>query len=353
MNKTLTITRPDDWHLHLRDNEELSFVARHTACRFGRAIIMPNLLPPITSLEQAIAYRQRILAACMPIDNFQPLMTLYATDNMRHSELEKAVAANVVKALKVYPAGATTNSDSGVTELGKLDKVLAAMQEMELPLLLHGEVTDPKIDVFDREAIYIETILKPLIDKYPRLRIVLEHISSAQAAEFIKTAPDNIAATITPQHLLLNRNAIFEGGLRPHNYCLPVLKRQRHQLALQQLVKTGSAKVFLGTDSAPHSKNNKQSCCGCAGIYSAAAAIELYAHVFDKIGALEHLEAFASLNGARFYRLPINRDKISLQKISWQIPASYPYAKGQTLVPLMAGESLNWKITAGLKNGGQ
>lgn len=348
--KQLTIIRPDDWHLHVRDDEALNYVVPHTAERFGRAIIMPNLLPPVNTSHQAQQYYSRIKSVLSENHPFEPLMTLYATDNMTPDVILDAHASGVVKAVKVYPAGATTNSDSGVTDIRKLSHVLATMQEVGMPLLVHGEVTDKDIDVFDRESVYIETILKPLVDAYPNLKIVFEHITTKQAAHFIAQAGDTIAATITPQHLLLNRNAIFAGGLRPHHYCLPVLKREQHREALVELATSGHPRVFLGTDSAPHEQGKKENSCGCAGIYSAFAGIELYAEAFERAGKLEQLEAFASMNGPAFYNLPKNNDTITLERSSWDVPSHFPYCNDGKLVPLFAGDSINWKIVEGLRS---
>ena len=339
----ITITQPDDWHLHVRDDAALMTVVPHTARCFARAIIMPNLKPPVTTVEQALAYRQRILAAAPAGTNFQPLMTLYLTDNTDPAEIQKAAASQCVHAVKYYPAGATTNSDSGVTDMRKTYAVLEAMEAVGMPLLLHGEVTDNDVDIFDREAVFIERILTPLTKRFPNLKIVLEHITTRQAAEFISTAPDNIAATITPQHLLYNRNAIFKGGIRPHYFCLPVLKREQHRQSLVDAVRSGSHKFFLGTDSAPHSQANKESACGCAGIYSAHAAIEFYAEAFEQAGALDKLEGFASFYGADFYGLPRNTNKITLQKSEWTAPENYIFGN-EKLIPLCAGESIPWQL---------
>ena len=341
MNK-LTITRPDDWHLHVRDGAVLNDVVPHSAERFGRAIIMPNLQPPCCTTEDAKKYYQRIKAAAGD-SNFEPLMVLYARDAMQPEEIHTAAASGIVKAVKLYPAGATTNSDSGVTDIRNLDKVLAAMQEVGMPLLVHGEVTDADIDVFDREAVFIERVLKPTVERFPNLKIVFEHITTAQAAEFVMNAGDNIAATMTVQHLMMNRNAIFDGGLRPHHYCLPVLKRETHRQALVAAATSGNPRFFLGTDSAPHPVGKKESDCGCAGIYSSFAGIEFYAEIFEQAGALDKLEAFASLNGPAFYGLPINEEKVTLVKQDWQVPDSFAFGE-ETLIPLRAGESISWKL---------
>ncbi len=340
---SLTITRPDDWHLHLRDGDAMKAVLPHTAKQFARAIVMPNLKPPIRTVAEAAAYRDRILDA-LPIGaNFEPLMTLYLTDNTSPEEIVRAAQSGFVKAVKYYPAGATTNSDMGVTDLKKCDAVFAAMQDAGLPLLLHGEVTGDEVDVFDREKIFIERHLIPLVARFPKLRIVLEHITTANAVEFVLAAGENIAATLTPQHLLFSRNAIFKGGLRPHFYCLPILKREDHRLALLQAATSGNPKFFLGTDSAPHTKNAKESCCGAAGCYSALHAMELYATAFENANALDKLEAFASFHGADFYRLPRNTAKITLKKESWTVPDEIPFIESG-LVPLGAGEPLSWRM---------
>ena len=339
----LTLIRPDDWHLHLRDGEVLASVLPDTARRFARAIVMPNLKPAITTVELARAYRDRILAALPAGVRFEPLMTLYLTDNMPPSEIGKARASGFVHAVKYYPAGATTNSASGVTDLKRVYSVLAAMEKHGLPLLLHGEVTDPDVDVFDREAVFIERHLAPLVRAFPALRMVLEHITTRAAVEFVSAAPGNVAATITAHHLLLNRNALFEGGLRPHHYCLPLLKRETHRRALVAVATGGDPKFFLGTDSAPHPRHAKESTCGCAGIYTAHAAIELYAEVFEQAGALDRLEAFASFHGADFYRLPRNRDILTLEKRSWTVPKELRFGKDMG-VPLRAGETVAWRL---------
>ena len=321
----------------------MASVLPDTARRFARAIVMPNLKPAITTVELARAYRDRILAALPAGMRFEPLMTLYLTDNMPPSEIGKARASGFVHAVKYYPAGATTNSASGVTDLERVYSVLAAMEKHDLPLLLHGEVTDPDVDVFDREAVFIERHLAPLVRAFPALRMVLEHITTRAAVEFVSTAPGNVAATITAHHLLLNRNALFEGGLRPHHYCLPLLKREAHRVALVAVATGGDPKFFLGTDSAPHSRHAKESTCGCAGIYTAHAAIELYAEVFEQAAALDRLEAFASFHGGDFYRLPRNTDTITLVKESWTVPAELPCGVDK-LVPLRAGETIAWRL---------
>ena len=340
----LTITRPDDWHLHLRDGAALSAVLPHSARQFARAIIMPNLRPPVTTVAAAAAYRQRILAALPAGLDFTPLMTLYLTDNTPVDEIRRAAESGFVKAVKLYPAGATTNSDAGVTDLIKCDAALGEMEKLGMPLLMHGEVTDPAIDLFDREQVFIDTVLQPLLARRPGLRVVFEHITTQQAAQFVAATGPNVAATITAHHLLYNRNAIFAGGLRPHYYCLPVLKRETHRQALVAAATSGSAKFFLGTDSAPHARGAKEASCGCAGCYTAHAALELYAEAFAAVGAIERLEAFASFNGADFYRLPRNSGKVTLAAQDWTAPQDLPYADGATLVPLRAGETLRWKL---------
>ena len=342
----ITLTRPDDWHLHLRDEEALRAVLPHSARQFARAIIMPNLRPPVTTVAAAADYRRRILAALPEGARFEPLMTLYLTDNTPADEIRRAVDSGFVKAVKLYPAGATTNSDAGVTDLDKCDTVLAEMEKAGMPLLVHGEVTDPAIDLFDRERVFIETVLQPLLKRHPGLRVVFEHITTREAAEFVASTGDNVAATVTAHHLLYNRNAIFVGGVRPHYYCLPVLKRETHRAALVRAATSGSPKFFLGTDSAPHARHTKEAACGCAGCYTALAALELYAEVFEQAGALDKLEAFASFNGPDFYRLPRNAGSVTLEKEAWTLPASLPYADGGELVPLRAGESVAWKLFA-------
>ncbi|MFT5521144.1 MAG: dihydroorotase [Enterobacterales bacterium] len=339
--KNITITRPDDWHLHVRDNEYLVDVVPHTAATFSRAIIMPNLKPPVTTLAQALAYRERILAAS-PNKSFDPLMVLYLTNNTSAEEITAAHNSEHVYAVKYYPAGATTNSDAGVTDIKNAYPALEKMQELGIPLLIHGEVTDQTVDLFDREEIFIETVLRPLLKDLPELNVVLEHITTKQAAEFVASEGDNIAATITAHHLLFNRNVMFKGGMNPHYYCLPILKRETHREALIAAATSGSKKFFLGTDSAPHAQNDKETSCGCAGIYSAHAAIELYAEVFDNANALDKLEGFASFFGADFYGLPRNTETITLEKIDWQVPDSYTFSN-EKLIPLRAGEIVHWK----------
>jgi dihydroorotase len=342
MTLEITITRPDDWHLHVRDGEALNAVVPHTAAQFGRAIIMPNLKPPVTTAAQAVAYRERILAAVPAGMRFEPLLTLYLTDNLPADEIRRAKAAGVV-AVKLYPAGATTNSDAGVTDLRKTYRTLEAMQREGLPLLVHGEVTAPEIDLFDRESVFIDTQLIPLRRDFPELKIVFEHITTREAAQYVRGSDRFTAATVTAHHLLFNRNAIFMGGIRPHYYCLPVLKREVHRLALVEAATSGSPKFFLGTDSAPHPAHLKEHATGCAGCYTAHAAMELYAQAFDSANALDRLEAFASFNGAAFYGLPRNSGTITLRRQEWTVPESYAFGEAQ-LKPLCGGETLNWKL---------
>jgi dihydroorotase len=339
---TLTLTRPDDWHLHVRDGAPLRAVVPHSAARFGRAIIMPNLRPPVTTAAQALAYRQRILEAVPPGVRFEPLMTLYLTDNLPPDEIERAKDAGVA-ALKLYPAGATTNSDAGVTDLRKTYRTLEAMQRAGLPLLVHGEVTDSDVDLFDREAVFIDRQLIPLRRDFPALKIVFEHITTREAAQYVNEAGPHTAATITAHHLLFNRNAIFTGGIRPHYYCLPVLKRETHRQALVRAATSGSDRFFLGTDSAPHPAHLKEHATGCAGCYTAHAAIEMYAEAFDNAGALDQLEGFASFHGPAFYGLPRNRDTMTLRRERWTPPESFAFGDGQ-LKPLRAGEALPWRL---------
>ena len=339
----LEITRPDDWHLHLRDGEALASVIGHTAQRFARAIVMPNLKPPVTTVAQAKEYRQRIMASLPAGSRFQPLMTLYLTESTPVEEIAQAKNSDSVFAMKYYPAGATTNSQSGVRELSRVYSVLEAMEKHDLPLLLHGEVTDPDIDIFDRERVFIERHLLPLQARFPALRMVLEHITTRDAVDFVSGAPANVAATITAHHLLLNRNALFEGGMRPHNYCAPILKRETHRTALLEAATSGDAHFFLGTDSAPHPREAKESDCGCAGLYTAHAALELYVEAFEQVGQLDRLEAFASFHGPDFYRLPRNKERIALERTPWIVPGEYPLA-GSTCKPMRAGESVAWSI---------
>jgi len=342
---TLTLRRPDDWHLHLRDGDALAAVLPHTARQFARAIVMPNLKPPVTTTAAAADYRARILAALPAGLHFEPLMTLYLTDRTEPAEIVRAKASGIVHGCKLYPAGATTNSDSGVTDIRRIDAVLEKMAEVGLPLQVHAEVTAPDVDVFDRENRFIDDILAPLQTRLPQLKIVLEHATTRAAVAFVRAAPRNVAATLTPQHLLMNRNAIFAGGVRPHHYCLPVLKREADRVALLEAATSGDPRFFLGTDSAPHARLTKEAACGCAGIYSAHAAIEFYAEAFEAAGALDRLEGFASEFGPRFYGLPPNEGRITLEKRDWTVPTQYPFAGGDTLVPLRAGESLAWRLT--------
>lgn len=342
---SITLVRPDDWHLHVRDGAALDAVVPHTAARFGRALIMPNLKPPVTTTEQALAYRERILAA-VPGSGFEPLMSLYLTDNLPADEIDRAVASGRIVAAKLYPAGATTNSDAGVTAIDKIYPVLERMEERGLVLCVHGEATGHEVDVFDRERVFIERTLSPLVRRFPGLKVVFEHITTAEAAQFVRAAGANVGATVTAHHLLLNRNAIFAGGIRPHHYCLPVLKRETHREALVAAVTSGNPRFFLGTDSAPHALSTKENACGCAGCYTAHGGIELYAEVFDAAGALDRLEAFASLNGPAFYGLAPNADTITLVRESWTVPLSYPYLGSDPVVPLRAGEQIGWKLAA-------
>ncbi len=338
----LTITRPDDWHLHLRDGAALKAVLPYTVRQFARAIIMPNLKPPVRTVADAAAYRDRILAAIPAGQPFEPLMTLYLTDNTSPDEIIAAKESQFVKAVKYYPAGATTNSESGVTDIRKCDRVFEAMQQVAMPLLLHGEVTDQDVDVYDREQVFIEQHLIPLKQRFPNLRVVLEHITTSDAVQFVLSA-DNVAATITPQHLLFNRNSLFKGGISPHFYCLPILKREQHRHAILQAATSGSPKFFLGTDSAPHPRNGKESSCGCAGCFSALHAMELYAAAFESADALDKLEAFASFYGPDFYQLPRNSDQITLTKATWRVPDEVPFPESG-LVPLGAGQEMTWQM---------
>jgi dihydroorotase len=345
--KTLTLTRPDDWHLHLRDGDLLRTVLPHTARRFARAMVMPNLQPPIVDVALAADYRARILAALPEGARFTPLMTLYLTDQTEPHEIEKAAKSGFIHAVKLYPAGATTHSSQGVTDISRIEPVLAALSDTGLPLLVHGEVTDSAVDIFDRERVFIETVLQPLCQSFPRLKVVLEHVTTLEAVQFVEEAGENVAATLTAHHLLYNRNALFQGGLRPHCYCLPVLKRERHRQALVRAAISGNRKFFLGTDSAPHMRHAKESACGCAGCYTAATALELYAEAFAAANALERLEAFASFFGADFYGLPRNTDTITLIERPQKVPDSFPCREGahEDLIPFRAGEALNWSLS--------
>ena len=338
----LTLTRPDDWHLHLRDGDALKAVLPHTMRQFARAIVMPNLKPPVRTVAEARAYRDRILAAIPPGELFEPLMTLYLTDNTTPDDIAAAKESGFIKAVKYYPAGATTNSEFGVTDIRRCDAVFEAMQQVEMPLLMHGEVADKGVDIFDREKVFIQRQLIPLRQRFSQLRIVMEHITTSDAVEFVLSA-NNVAATITPQHLLFNRNEIFSGGIRPHFYCLPILKREKHRQALVKAATSGNPKFFLGTDSAPHSRDRKENSCGCAGCFSALHAMELYAEVFEAANALDKLEAFASFYGPDFYRLPRNTEKITLTKTAWIVPDEIPFAESG-LVPLRAGSEMVWEM---------
>ncbi len=338
----ITLTRPDDWHIHLRDGEQLKDTVRDASRYIGRAIIMPNLVPPATCTDTALAYRDRIMAAG-PQAHFEPLMVLYLTDNTTPDEIRKAKETGKIVAAKLYPAGATTNSASGVTDIENIYSVLEAMQEVGMLLLVHGEVTDSSIDIFDREKVFIETKLKKVVSDFPNLKVVLEHITTADAVEFVKSASDNVAATITAHHLLYNRNHMLAGGIRPHYYCLPILKRNTHQQALIEAATSGSPKFFMGTDSAPHLKDKKEAACGCAGAYTAHASLELYAEAFEQANALDKLEGFASHFGPDFYGIARNTDTVTLVREPWEVPASYPLGEDK-VIPICAGETLNWQV---------
>ena len=340
---TLTLIRPDDWHLHLRDGAALAAVLPDTARRFARAIVMPNLKPPVRTTADALAYRERILAALPAGAAFEPLMTLYLTDDTSDEEIARARLSGKVHGVKLYPAGATTHSEAGVTRISRCFHALEKMESVGLPLLVHGEATDPAIDVFDRERSFIETVLGPRVERFPGLKIVLEHITTREAVHYVEVTGPNIAATITAHHLLMNRNALFQGGLRPHHYCLPVLKREEHREALLEAATSGNPKFFLGTDSAPHGRRAKESDCGCAGIYTAHAALELYATAFEEAGALDKLEGFASVFGAQFYGLPPNRERVTLRREPWRIPERFAFGEDD-LVPLRAGDTLPWRL---------
>ena len=343
MANSLRILRPDDWHLHVRDGAHLASVLPFTARQFARAIIMPNLKPPVTTVAMAAAYRDRILAALPAGARFEPLMTLYLTDTTSPDEIKAAQRSGFIVGAKLYPAGATTHSDAGVTAIEKIHPALEAMEKCGLVFQVHGEVTDGDVDVFDRERVFIDRILSPVVDRFAGLRVVFEHVTTREAVQFVKAARPGVGATVTPQHLLLNRNAIFQGGIRPHNYCLPVLKREHDRRALIEAATSDDARFFLGTDSAPHAKHTKETTCGCAGIFSAHAAIELYAEAFEQAGALERLQAFASERGADFYGRPRNREHITLERSSWTPPAAYPFDKDE-LVPFRAGEPIAWRL---------
>ncbi len=342
--RKITLPRPDDWHLHLRDGATMAAVLPHTAERFARAVIMPNLNPPVTTTAQALAYRRRILAALPRGSGFQPLMTLYLTEATTPEEIERARQSGHVYGVKLYPAGATTNSAAGVRDIKRCRAVLETMAELGLPLLVHGEVTDPGVDIFDRERLFLERVLAPLLEHLPQLKVVLEHITTREAVEFVNRAGPNLAATITAHHLTMNRNAMLAGGIHPHHYCLPVLKREEHRLALVEAATSGSPRFFLGSDSAPHARNNKESACGCAGIYTAHAAIELYAELFAREGALDRLAEFASGFGADFYGLPRNQENITLAERPWSVPRHYPLGGTAVVVPLRHGERIGWSL---------
>ena len=339
----ITLRRPDDFHLHLRDGPAMASVLADTARRFGRAIVMPNLKPPVTTTAQALHYRDRILGELPDGAEFEPLMTLYLTDDTPPEEIARARLSGRIHGVKLYPAGATTHSDAGVTRLSRCFHTLERMQEIGLPLLVHGESTDPAIDVFDREKAFIEEVLGPTLERFPRLKVVLEHITTRDAVQYVEVTGANVAATITAHHLLMNRNALFLGGIRPHHYCLPVLKREEHREALVEAAVSGNAKFFLGTDSAPHAQGAKETACGCAGIYTAHAALELYAIAFEEAGALDKLEGFAAEHGARFYGLPLNSGSVTLVREEWRVPETLPFG-GEALVPLRAGDTLPWKL---------
>ena len=338
-----TITRPDDWHLHLRDGQAMASVLEDTVRRFGRAIVMPNLKPPVRTTQQALHYRDRILGELPEGSTFEPMMTLYLTDDTPPEEIARAKLSGRVHGVKFYPAGATTHSDAGVTRISRCFAALEKMEQLGLPLLIHGEVTDPAVDVFDREKAFVDEVLGPIVERFRDMKVVLEHVTTRDAVQYVEVTGPNVAATITPHHLLLNRNALFLGGIRPHHYCLPVLKREEHREALVEAAISGNPKFFLGTDSAPHSRGTKEAACGCAGVYSAHAAIELYAEIFERAGALDKLEAFASFHGADFYRLPRNAGSITLRKETWTVPGEIPFGAA-TLVPLRTGESVGWRL---------
>ena len=343
--KTISIIKPDDWHLHLRDTPFMEYVVAHSAKQFARAVIMPNLTPPVRNSDDAEAYRRRILSALPDDTDFQPLMTLYLTDNTSADDIREAAANSHIVGVKLYPAGATTNSDAGVTDINRIYPVLESMQQHNLVLQVHGESNKPDIDVFDREKVFIEQSLDPVRQHFPHLRIVFEHITTSDAVDYVGSANDYLAATITPHHLLINRNAMFAGGMRPHHYCLPVAKREHHRLALLTAATRSSGRFFAGTDSAPHARSKKESSCGCAGIYSAFSAIELYAEAFETAHDFSGFEAFMSLNGPAFYRLPVNQSRITLQKMSWSLPHTLDYPDDE-LIPFKAGEELKWRLTS-------
>lgn len=344
--QTLTLLQPDDWHLHVREGAAMAAVVPHSAAQFARALIMPNLKPPITNTEAALAYQAQIRAACLPGQHFEPWMSLYLTDLTDSAEIMKAHQSGSILAAKLYPAGATTNAQAGVTKIEHIYDALYAMQDCGMVLCIHGEVTDPAVDIFDREKTFIDDVLVPLILRFPELKIVLEHITTAEAAQFVKLSSKNIAATITPQHLRLNRNALLVGGIQPHHYCLPILKREKHRQALLEVASSGSEKFFLGTDSAPHAQSTKQSACGCAGCYTAYHALALYAEAFESVQALDKLEGFASRHGATFYGLPLNTKQITLEKVPSPVPSQFDYLPEDPLIPLCAGETLSWRVRA-------
>jgi len=346
MTTTLSILRPDDWHLHLRDGKGLEAVVGHTARVFGRAVVMPNLQPPVVNTEQARDYRERVLAARPSDSRFEPLMTLYLTDETPASEIRTAQASGFVIGAKLYPAGATTHSDAGVTHIDRAASALDAMESAGMPLLVHGEVTDPNVDIFDRERVFIETVLAPLVERWQGLKVVLEHVSTAEGVRFVRSAPTRVAATITPQHIMLDRNDLLVGGIRPHNFCLPVVKGGEHREAVLGAATGDDPRFFLGTDSAPHPRSRKESACGSAGIFSAHAALSLYAEAFDAVGALDRLEAFASERGADFYGLPRNQDRITLERTPWTVPGAYPFGD-DVVVPMRAGAEISWRVVAG------
>ncbi len=339
----LTLTRPDDWHLHLRDGQAMASVLEDTVRRFGRAIVMPNLAPPVRTTQQALDYRERILGELPAGSSFEPLMTLYLTDDTPPEEIGRAKLSGRVHGVKLYPAGATTHSDAGVTRISRCFLALEKMEQLGLPLLIHGEVTDPMVDVFDREKAFVDEVLGPIVERFSSLKVVLEHLTTRDAVQYVEVTGPNVAATITPHHLLLNRNALFLGGIRPHHFCLPVLKREEHREALVAAAISGNPKFFLGTDSAPHSRASKEAGCGCAGVYNAHAAIELYATAFEEAGAIDKLEGFASHFGADFYGLPRNQDSITLLRQEWTVPLTLRFG-GEELVPLRAGETIPWKL---------
>ncbi|MEG3618869.1 dihydroorotase [Magnetovibrio sp. PR-2] len=344
MTDTLTITRPDDWHVHVRDGDMMKAVLPYTAAQFGRAIIMPNLVPPVQTAKDGAAYRDRILAAMPEGSNFQPLMTAYLSDKTDPADLEAGFKDGIFTAAKLYPAGATTNSDSGVTDVANIDAVLDKMEELAMPLLVHGEVTDPQIDIFDREHVFIKRVMEPTLVKHQGLKVVFEHITTSAAVDFVRSQGPRIGATITVHHLMINRTDIFKGGIRPHMYCLPIAKREQHRLALREAATSGESQFFLGTDTAPHAISAKEAACGCAGIFSALSAVELYAQVFDEEKALDKFEAFASLNGPAFYGMTPNAEKITLKREDWQVPDSISVEGGITVQPFLAGETLHWKM---------